>query len=125
MLKDNVRVKSNQQSIIGSIRTVSGSFVKGFIFALSVSPTTALADEVGKNAQDLVRQAAVKRASNTVACGVVITLCSAAAKNNVAPVADKVTQEVVKAGASNPKLMAAFGCGVAVAWCTKYALFDK
>ena len=63
-----------------------------------------------------------KRMTNIIGCGAITLACGKATKAGP-QVVQAAANEVSKSG--NPKLIAAFACGAAVAWCAKYAIFDK
>jgi len=60
--------------------------------------------------------------SNAIGCGAITLACSKVASSNP-QVIQIAANEVSKSG--NPQLIAAFACGAALAWCAKYAIFDK
>ena len=124
LIADDTRVKNNQEII----KLTSGAFLKGFLTTLIASPGMAFADDkIAKSAakatvKAVANQQVAKRVSNTIACSSILYVCGKAAANNSA---DKAADVAVQAAASNPQLLAAFGCGAAVAWCVKYTIFDK
>lgn len=124
LIADNIRVKENQEII----RQTSGAFLKGFVTTLLATPGVALADDTTAKiaakatSKAVATQQVAKRVSNTLACSSILYVCGKAASKGSA---DKAADVAVKAAASNPQLLAAFGCGAAVAWCLKYTVFDK
>lgn len=60
--------------------------------------------------------------SNAIGCSAITRVCSKAVQSNPQAVQTAAT-EISKSG--NPKIIAAFACRAAVAWCAKYAIFDK
>ncbi len=121
LLEDNVRVILNQQALVKT----GSYFAYGIVFGAILAPTVVFADDSSASAQiakSKAKKEFAKRISNTSACSAIALVCGKAAAKN----ADKAVDVASKAGVlTNPQLLAAFGCGVAVSWCLKYAIFDK
>lgn len=118
LLKDDVRVELNQSEIKAHPRV----FIKGLIAGLTFSPSIAFADDVANQANQQARKELAKRVSNAVGCTAILAVCK---KNGAQQVAEAGMQQAARGGAITPTTLAIFGCGFAVSWCVKYAVFDR
>lgn len=126
-LEIDQEVQVNREITYQLVRSNGKAFFKGVLFGAATAPSLALAkDEIAKNAQREAKKELAKRVSNVVGCSAIVAACTATSPQ----VAGKVGEKVVEQGAHllgrNPVGWGlAFVCGATVAWCTKYAIFDK
>ena len=95
-------------------RGCSIAFATGFTYYL-LSPAPAYADDNNVIANE-AKKAAAKRITNAIGCGAIMAAWGK----------PKATEAVAQQAASvDPRIAGAFICGAAVAWCTKYIIFDR
>jgi len=117
LIEDNRRIRKNQQEFIATGKF----FIIGVSTGLVLSPRVVFADDAPTSmAKSTAKKELAKRVSNTAACTAILSVCSKVAAKNP----DKV-DAAAKSVLTNPQVAAAFGCGLAVAWCAKYAIFDR
>jgi hypothetical protein len=115
---DEERTKINRLQLRDSLINNSKSIGTGFAVGILISASPAWADNiepVKQNKKELAR-----RLSNVIGCGAITLVC---AKASPGKAVELVAQEATKSG--NLPFLAAFACGATVAWCAKYAVFDK
>ena len=119
---DNLRVENNRKKLINDLfssKQVCNGFILGATFVTLFDTLPAWADDLQPTKQ--AKKELGKRISNAIGCGAITFACSKAAQSPEA--VQTAANQVAKTG--NPKVIAAFACGAAVAWCAKYAIFDK
>lgn len=120
---DNLRVENNRDEFLKSIlssKKLCYAFLLGNVFVILFGSMPVWAEDFQPTQQ--AKKEFAKRASNAIGCGAITLACGKMAQSNPEVVQAAAT-EVSKSG--NPKLIAAFACGAAVAWCAKYVIFDK
>jgi hypothetical protein len=127
-LQIDEEVQANRDTTYQVVRDNGQAFGRGMIFGLLTAPSLALAkDEVAKNAQKQAPKELAKRLSNAITCGTVVAACTAKSGSQVVgKVGEKVVEQGAHLASQNPVGWGlAFLCGASVAWCAKYAIFDK
>jgi hypothetical protein len=102
----------------GTSKKSVNAFMLGGTFVILFCSMPAWADDVP--AVETSKKALARRMSNAIGCGTITLACGKAAGPQIVEAAAK---EATKSG--NLQIVAAFLCGAAVAWCAKYAIFDK
>jgi hypothetical protein len=92
----------------------------GNAFVILFGSMPAWADDLQPT--KIAKKELARRVSIAIGCGAIRLACSKAASSNP-QVIQAAANEVAKSG--NPQLIGALACVAAVAWCAKYAIFDK
>jgi hypothetical protein len=111
---DEERTHSNRKAL----RKNSNLILSGFALSFLIYAGPAWADNIEPVKQS--KKELARRLSNALGCSAITLVC---AKANPGKAVELVAQEATKSG--NLPLIAAFACGASVAWCAKYAIFDK
>jgi len=114
---DDLCVQKNREQLC---KNLSYAFLLGNVFVILFDGMLAWADDLDVSQE--AKKDIVKRLSNVIGCGAIMLACGKASQAGP-QVVQAAANEVSKSG--NPKLIAAFACGATVAWCAKYAIFDK